>query len=1290
MLKKKNLFLLYWGTCCVLLCCFGDFLCAQQYTTTIKNADGNDVFFVDFWATGQYLPGETAKAPFTQAEINTIVGGLQYWVDLLKQYGEMPLDDNGVAQPVRIRVAKENFANADARPLSSVQSDKDGYMLTGVQAMLTDGVYVDPSFQGFSGGAHAVIRMGTQLGMQVGQQSQLANAPYDMQAIMIHEMGHALGVLSGGRPIAYDDDGNLISAFGNILYRWDSRLRDNNGNLPRPDQIIGYDPDGRGLIFDLGDPNAEENPSKPTFVGYNVLDVLYDGKENIIKDNQNFGVPIQGYVQNWLAEYFPDENKWEPNWGGTLSHIDTTNSLMSWQNYRNYPFFIEVELAALQDIGYEINRRDFFGRSIYVDGDGKTLIVNSAPFGKWNAATKSYSLKEANTSAFGLGLHMYASKLNVLQAGNIAANGIGGGGIRVGGVDNKIAIASGTLVAANGQNGTGLLISYGSNHQATHLGNLEATGAGGIAARFDFGEPVVGDRRGSYFVDVNTGKILTDLDGPLVTSFNVTGTIAGDRTDGAGGAAIYVGQTAHVQNINLMKGTQISGNIISLFTDPLSYYSASNQILYASAIKYATANKDLSQTLTFGKMADENGNATIGADSSFILSFQDNINAFRDANGEMQDIAGNMDLKFIGGTTEFVGGRYNIKSAEISSKATFMLNQAGLFGAPLPTMNVAEGFTNFGRLSGVGTISVNQVAPANPLLPNAQFTNAGVIAPGGFLSKGQMGGSAIGQLNIDGDFVMTNASIYEATIGPNNRIVTGGHLIGESDQIAVSGKATLNGTLRIKALVGDYSVDPTHYQIVSADSFTPLKTSNFTKYEYDMGFLKIEPVNMSQVYVPQTTGTPAILSKIAQITIIRDLEYFSKHGKTYNEKSVGHAIDNSLRESPEVAFSLGDKRNSGDTLRDMYRQIGGSIRANSALINLWSPTESLFNHLGYGNGQMETGSRGRVDWDRIAGRRARILGTPGAIRGQQSGQEMGQCSSRRSGSLWGNTFHTSWNADSDGNSDTFNIARTGVMVGAEWNLTTYSVLGGMAGYANSNLKQISDKVGSNDYLLGLYFVCAPRNEWEFKTYIGLGMQDYKSDRYIQNGMVYDNNGNRGVSDIYRGTTAGNSFNFSMELARPLELHKTFILRPTLGLDSQYVWQNGYMENDMKNIPVSLGTNIYALQYDRMNYSRSLFRAGFSSETSGVRGGIRMRAFYVTNITNDNYVTSKANFATGGSGFNVRGVDFGASYLNFGVGANYWLDGEHTSSLFLDYDSNIYNVSHKVNAHIFNIGFVQNF
>jgi uncharacterized protein with beta-barrel porin domain len=1508
------------GFMLVFVCLLCSILPAQQAQVNVQNKDNETVFQLDF-----YGQGEGSTNNFSQAQINAIREAAQYWVDILKAHGTMPfmldaagnkipnLNNNGdpildaagnptyQRQPVIFELYYDNtiIGNANAGTNGYVTSNSDGYNLALPQALLTDGVYVAPV-----NGGHATINVGSGWNARSGNQSQSGRVLNDLTPVLIHEMGHALGIASS---VWYDEDTSVETikwAFPDILSRYDTRLRDNNGNSAsvrpgQPGKEVGYDDTANhqnaNTIFDMGDPLTpylQGNPSHPTFVGKNTLELWYGKSVDQLTDfEKNNGIPITGYTYDlgWNYPFLPFQ--WQYNPGGTLSHIDTTNSLMSWQEYRNYPGFIEIELAVMQDIGYTVDRRDFFGKSFYVNGDG-TPFYNSATFGYWDSVLQSYDMSRPNISSYALGAHLFAKDLNVIQTGSIWANGPGSAGIRIDGSNNKLTLARGTNVFADGLNGIGILAAYGKDHSIIlqEGSAVHATGKNGIGVSFNFGKDLFGSDRGSYYytavpvaTDPATGllysdyQLLEELNGSLVKSFDVSGSITGARpheiitlattwpvSQAYGqtnrefvlGSSIYIDATAQVDKINFMNGASVNGPILS--------YRTQNNNLYFQAAGLS----DLVTDITFGYKADSSGAATTQVDNNFKFTLKDNINYYRYeviprihyldpqrvSNGVVnipvgtaqgtgfypsvgiEDEDGNISdddqgywvspsynlfdendtfwefviwddgfmgsdyarivrpgdgkvyadivtpgletttLHFVGGTTEFQGNSAYVRDLTIDAGATLTLTPAiptdvhstveidgeSYLVSPIarsvkiPDINVFANFhpqalpdvnpingtytvlphpnpptiDNFGRISGEGVFRLGQrryswdgnMQELYGLIGRESYYWDGILNNEGVIAPGAKDGEEIGIINVVGDLAFGKNSVYEVTVGgatlverytsaitqdgkyideqgniydatigqvrgfnvdPNNELnanpnsnpnisasqlsIYHNPIYGtDNDLLVVSNNTTMDGTLKITFLPDKvFENQTTTHTIIQSGTFT--QGSNFKHIDYETGFLYV-----SDVFINPYN------SHEAQFTVIRDLNYFKDRAKTSNEKSVAAAIDVSLYERPDIAFSLSDAANSAEDLRDMYRQMGAAIRANSALINLWNPSEVLFNRIGYGNGSMSTGNRGKVDWNRMTGRTSRMLGQTPAH--------------KRTGNLWGDFTQTYFNAESDGNADSYNISRSGFMVGGEWNLTPYSVVGAIAAYSNSSMKQTSDKVKSDDYILGTYFVCAPFNEFEFKTYIGLGFQEYDMDRYVRNAnIVYDSvTGAKGIFDHYVSDTKGNTLNLSLELARPLMLHPTFILRPTLGFDMQYLWQDSFVERDYSAFSDAYGSNRYGLRYNRMNFNRSVLRVGFSSETSGTRGGIRMRAFYNTVLDGGSIPESDVAFVGTSNTFRVRGVDLGKNFMSLGVGANYWLDGEKTSSFFLDYDANIYNTNKKVDAHTFSIGFLQNF
>ncbi|MBH3265004.1 autotransporter outer membrane beta-barrel domain-containing protein, partial [Serratia marcescens] len=218
----------------------------------------------------------------------------------------------------------------------------------------------------------------------------------DLEVIIFHEIAHAL-VISADAGVA---DG--VTQFGPTFGSWSSHLFDDNGNPPQPGQAIlctkCEGPD---------DPSAfDVRKDRGYFAGSHVKEVLAGAMP---------GVPVR--ILGVLGDLDDDY----------MSHIELDRSLMSHQDYRNYTIMMEAELALLQDMGYGIDRRNFFGHSVY--GSGLDMVNQQGYFAR-NAAGTGYIDGKANTAARGVGLHIYGSNNRVEQRGDILADGVAAAGIR--------------------------------------------------------------------------------------------------------------------------------------------------------------------------------------------------------------------------------------------------------------------------------------------------------------------------------------------------------------------------------------------------------------------------------------------------------------------------------------------------------------------------------------------------------------------------------------------------------------------------------------------------------------------------------------------------------------------------------------------------------------------------------------------------------------------------------------------------------------------------------------------
>ncbi len=631
---------------------------------SLYHPDGREVFKVNFYdpQDGNYYPNgvdgdehdddsEDGPSPrsLTDLEKSKLLQAVQYWADVIKPVA------NGQAAILNIGTHKiNNNAAAHSYPIENKTS-----------SWLNE-PSVAAAIQGNSNhlsqkkhGADGFFYMGDADWDQDAYVPSLLprTGKWDTYAVALHETAHTLGI---GSMVYFNDITvnpntgfkNYEMAIGDLkgfdtqgepiwaINKYTSYLYDDNGKQAKPGQMLIC----HGCIYDEEDvaDGFDLRQEKAYLKAKHITEVLQGSMP---------GIPVRiGSFDAPAGVGFIDDN--------AMSHSELKNSLMSHQAYRNYTTLMEAEVALLQDLGYDLDRRNFFGSSIY----GSHLnLVNNNGFFKRNAEGNAYLDGEYNTSTLGMGLHVYGSHNHIQQQADLLTVGAGAAGIRVDGEGNTVSINPNTKIHANGLNGRGIMFAYGKNHHLIHQGEVQALGDQGVALNFDFGHNPLGDAaeyRGSWIRtrEDEPGKVvnrplLPELQGALLKQVDISGVVQGKQ------AAMYISPNALVDNINVLNGAVVQGDIVSEYHQ----YDANNQL------------RTTQLNLGYGK--DAHGKATTAADQAFIFHYNGNIKGLN-----------NLVLQTQGGTTH-LNGQHELVAVNVAANSTlagnstYRLNgqQAGVF-----------------------------------------------------------------------------------------------------------------------------------------------------------------------------------------------------------------------------------------------------------------------------------------------------------------------------------------------------------------------------------------------------------------------------------------------------------------------------------------------------------------------------------------------------------------------------------------------------------------------------------
>ena len=697
----------------------GEFSSAQDFSKTMINAAK---FSATYWRDILSLRANSQslwQIALTTSTQPIIVG------QTFSFHGMTATQDNYLAQMLQNR---RLLSAVDLKLLANERISAEDIQ-TVLQEKLTGDSAISVLTIGRNLGAN---RDGIQRGWYVDENTILPTNEQaaDLVGALRLEMARALGAQAA-------IDSNAMTFAENLKdsYAWTFHLVDANGNAALPGKKIVTSADGAGL-----NPDEVFLANKIYFIGDNVSEVLngatFDGVS---------GIPINATFNSTLIP-----------------------GLMSGLPYKNYTTFTELELATMQDIGYRIDRKKFYGKSIYASGG---IFANDNDF--------------TSDAPLAVGLHVWGANNDVTQSGDITLTGNGAVGIRVDGVDNGLIIPQGTAIVSGGERGKGLLISYGRDHRLDIGGNVTATGN---AVEFNFGSNALGaasEYRGSYLrylrgVDTS-GNIVSatniplttncfnytadELNGALVNEFTLTGNLTGGEN------AIYIGKNALVKNINVEEGATINGNIVSDW----KHFTAADGFSYPVMIQYG------------GKSIDA---------TKYIPDLVTNLNF--NANTEYGGyIAGadNIKLNVNGGTLKFSGAA-DVLSVEVGSGAQLY---GGTFDLHDMSGNIAAGFSDVttGKFINHGTIAAG--TPNTNLIINGDLISDGTIQK----VSGGVGGSIIvnGNANVNGSLVTTDSLLPNQT----ETVLIANSITGQirnpvGNPVPVSGMLTATGEIIGNAL----------------------------------------------------------------------------------------------------------------------------------------------------------------------------------------------------------------------------------------------------------------------------------------------------------------------------------------------------------------------------------------------------------------------------------------------------------------------------------------------------------
>ncbi|MDR0390878.1 MAG: autotransporter domain-containing protein, partial [Planctomycetaceae bacterium] len=502
--------------------------------------------------------------------------------------------------------------------------------------------------------------------------------------------------------------------------------------------------------------------------------------------------------------------------------------------------------------------------------------------------------------------------------------------------------------------------------------------------------------------------------------------------------------------------------------------------------------------------------------------------------------------------------------------------------------------------------------------------------------------------------------------------------------------ATLSGTLKIHARLTGYFVDEPSFKVVQTEGDN--KSGQFVAGRITRMFDKLEVVpyrffeKPSQEIRRDPNGDDALW-----VSMKLKKNPFEEAGKSHNEKSVGSALDDIYAKRDEkwlpvlrFFWYLEDPE-----FLQAYRSFSGEIRAHSLLLplqNPWTYNQERFGFRPCRNKNHRHGydKSNLIDPCDMAAMANDVNGCDSYC------NKLIKCwhKHKKDVRLWGSYIYDQADYDSDGNAGSFRLNRNGVVFGFDKPTSDGKQYFGLQfAFAKGELDAYLSEAEVDDFNLGIYHGKKIRNVFEWRNFLGMGIESYETSRRLGGGLAYYDwvwdtaDGlpplNPTVTDGHyqyntenhngklRSTFHGYALYANTEIARPFILGtcNQYTIRPYTAIDLVSIWQNSASESgDFK------GAEFARLDFLSAANVRVYGRQGITFERNGDHITLHTGLAYQFQMGGRHYSNVDNKFQFGGKKFNIRSVDVGNDFLNLNCGAEWYIGKKRNQFVMINYQA----------------------